>query len=345
MLSQGSVDVRAGVTAVAHPNIALVKYWGKRDESLALPVTGSLSVTLDIFATTTHVTLAPQASTDMITLNGDTAGGAAAERVQAFLDLVRRLAGRRERAVVESVNQVPTGAGLASSAAGFAALAAAAAAAYELDLDGRALSRLARRGSGSACRSVFGGFVQWHAGSGDGSAGDVSSFAEPVPVGPLDLVLVVAVTDAGSKKVPSREAMRHTVATSPLYRAWAQASATDLERMRDALARGDLPAIGAIAEGNALGMHAAMLAARPAVRYLSAGSLAVLDAVDALRADNVAAYATADAGPNVVVLCPRADADRVAETADAIDAVRSVHLARPGPGVRLQSEHPGGDER
>ncbi|POM23586.1 homoserine kinase [Actinomadura rubteroloni] len=322
-----------GATAVAHPNIALVKYWGKRDETLALPVTGSLSVTLDVLPTTTRVTLIPGATRDVVVLNGEPVG---AGRVGGFLDLVRALAGRGERALVESDNQVPTGAGLASSAAGFAALAAAATAAYGLDLGGRELSRLARRGSGSACRSVFGGFVQWHAGSGGGHAGDLSSYAESVPVGALDPALVVAVTDTGAKAVPSRDAMRRTVATSPLYEAWARTCEKDLARMRDALVHGDITAVGAITEGNALCMHAVMLAARPAVRYLSGASLAILDAVAALRADGVPAYATVDAGPNVVVLCSRGDAARVAAVLRAAWPVRSIHVAGPGPGVTVE---------
>ncbi|SEG99754.1 diphosphomevalonate decarboxylase [Nonomuraea solani] len=324
----------AGVTAVAYPNIALVKYWGKRDEQWGLPVTGSLSMTLDCFPTTTRVAPAPGARADRVIINGQTAEGAA--RVRRFLDLVRTLADRPEPAMVESVNAGPTAAGLASSAAGFAALAAAAASAYGLRLDGRALSRLARRGSGSACRSVFGGFVQWHAGTADGPAGDAGSYAEPVPVGAVEPALVVAMTDTGSKAVPSREAMRRTLATSPLYRAWAESSQDDLCRLRSALRQGDLGTVGEIAEHNALGMHATMLAARPAIRYLSGASLAVLDQVASLRAGGVLAYATIDAGPNVVVLCARDDAPRVAAALGEVDQVRSVHVAGPGPGVAIR---------
>lgn len=153
----------AEAVAVAYPNIALVKYWGKRDEELFLPVTGSLSMTLDIFPTTTSVRLI-DGPADVVEFNGVTATGAARVRIESFLDLVRAKANRDDRAMVVTANAGPTGAGLASSASGFAALATAAAAAYALDADPRALSRLARRGSGSASRSIFGGFVVWHAG-------------------------------------------------------------------------------------------------------------------------------------------------------------------------------------
>ncbi|MFG2503204.1 diphosphomevalonate decarboxylase [Streptomyces sp. NPDC048441] len=321
-------------TAVAHPNIALIKYWGKRDEQLVLPAADSLSMTLDVFSTTTTVRLDPAASGDHVTLNGAAATGEPHRRVAAFLDLVRDRAGRSEAAVVDTRNTVPTGAGLASSASGFAALALAASAAYGLTLRDTELSRLARRGSGSASRSVFGGFALWRAGEGAGAEGDMSSYAEPVPVGNLDVSLVIAVVDAGPKAISSRAAMRRTVDTSPLYRPWVESSRADLDDMRGALERGDLEAVGEIAERNALGMHATMLAARPAVRYLSPATLTVLDSVSQLRRDGIAAYATMDAGPNVKVLCRSSDAERV------VRAVRSgtsqTFVARLGPGASLR---------
>ncbi|MFF2505899.1 diphosphomevalonate decarboxylase [Streptomyces sp. NPDC058067] len=334
LLSAQRTDI---ATAVAQPNIALIKYWGKKDERLFLPRTDSLSMTLDIFPTTTRVRLAPGAGQDMVTFNGEPATGDAERRITAFLQLVRERSGRGERALVDTENTVPTGAGLASSASGFAALAVAAAAAYGLGLDARGLSRLARRGSGSASRSIFDGFAVWHAGHTGGTPeeADLSSYAEPVPAVDLDPALVVAVVSSAPKEVSSREAMRRTMDTSPLYEPWAVSSRADLTDMRAALGRGDLPAVGEIAERNALGMHATMLAARPAVRYLSPASLAVLDSVLQLRREGVPAYATMDAGPNVKVLCPRPDAEGVAEALRAAAPVGSVHIAGPGRGARL----------
>lgn len=327
-------------TAVAHPNIALIKYWGKRDEQLVLPWTDSLSMTLDVFPTTTRVRLDPGAEHDEVSLGGVPMEGEPLRRVIAFLELVRDSAGLPRRAVVDTENTVPTGAGLASSASGFAALSVAAAAAYGLDLDATALSRLARRGSGSASRSIFGGFAIWHAGRDTGTAAeaDLSSYSEPVPAGELDPALVIAVVNAGPKALSSREAMRRTVGTSPLYQPWVASSKDDLVDMRAALRQGDLDAMGEIAERNALGMHATMLAARPAVRYLSSPTLSVLDSVLQLRRDGVPAYATMDAGPNVKVLCHRADAGRVAGTVR--DAVPGglVLVAGPGQGARLLNE-------
>ncbi|MEV6752855.1 diphosphomevalonate decarboxylase [Streptomyces sp. NPDC051214] len=322
-------------TAVAHPNIALIKYWGKRDERLIIPCVDSLSMTLDIFPTTTTVRLTPAARVDGVHLDGRLAQGEPRQRVIAFLELIRELAGRAEPASVDTHNTVPTGAGLASSASGFAALALAGAAAYGLDLDRTALSRLARRGSASAARSVFGGFALCHAGQGEGVAADLGSYAEPVSVPHFDPVLVIALVNAGPKAVSSRAAMRRTVETSPLYRAWAISSKADLTDMRTALRRRDLDAVGEIAERNALGMHATMLAARPAVRYLSPATLAVLDGVLQLRADGVSAYATMDAGPNVKILCHRADAARVAEAVCGAAPGCSAVTAGRGPGARL----------
>ncbi|MFD6992716.1 diphosphomevalonate decarboxylase [Streptomyces sp. NPDC059943] len=326
-------------TAVAHPNIALIKYWGKRDQRLVLPWTSSLSMTLDLFPTTTRVRLAPGAGHDTAALNGVPATGETLRRITGFLDLVRETAGSGRRAVVDTRNTVPTGAGLASSASGFAALAVAAAAAYGLDLDATALSRLARRGSGSASRSLFGGFAVWHAGpdTGSAAAADLGSYAEPVPAG-IDPALVVAVVNAGPKAVSSREAMRRTVGTSPLFRPWAASSKDDLAGMRAALERGDIDAVGEIAERNALGMHATMLAARPAVRYLSPATVTVLDRVLQLRREGVAAYSTMDAGPNVKVLCRRADAERVASAVRDAVPDDTVLVAGPGPGARLLGE-------
>jgi len=340
-LGQGRAWAQAGrlgrAAAVAHPNIALIKYWGKRDEDLVLPAADSLSLTLDVFATTTRVRLAPGAAGDRVLLNGAPAAEPARARVVAFLDLVRSLTGRQAPAVVDSRNTVPTGAGLASSASGFAALAVAAAAAYGLSTGARGLSRLARRGSGSACRSLFGGFAQWHAAAHtSGAAADLASYAEPVPVAAaLDVALVIVVVDAGPKAVSSRAAMRRTVATSPLYRPWVDSSGQDLRQMRAALAGGDLAAVGEIAERNALGMHATMLAARPAVRYLAPASLTALDVVLRLRRDGVAAYATMDAGPNVKVLCAGHQAHLVEAAVRQAVPGASVLVARPGPGARL----------
>jgi len=316
-------------TAVAHPNIALVKYWGKADASLALPATGSVSMGLDVFPTTTTVTVDGGSgdgleARDAFTLNGRVVEDAALVRVREFLDLVRDLAGSDARASVVSENTVPTGAGLASSASGFAALATAASAAFGLDLSPRDLSRLARRGSGSATRSIPGGVAVWHAGD------DQGSYAEPIPAPPMAMVVVTI--DAGPKPIGSREAMRRTIATSPFYPAWVTSTTETVGDMLDACAAGDFTRIGEITESNALRMHATIEGAFPPIRYLNARSVAVFDAVAELRSAGVEAYATADAGPNVVVLTKPEDR---AAVASALAGFGDVIESGTGPGARL----------
>jgi len=319
-------------TAVAHPNIALVKYWGKRDDTLILPDTGSLSLTLDVFPTTTSVTVDDALAADEVVFDGAVATGSPAARITAFLDLVRGHAGTEARARVTTRNSVPTGAGLASSASGFAALAVAAADAYGLDFAERDLSRLARRGSGSACRSIVGGTAIWHAGTDD-----ATSYAEHI-AGP-DLGMVIAVVDAAAKAVSSREAMRRTRDTSPYADAWVAATRADLVSMQQAFAAGDVAAIGELTESNALRMHAAIMGARPPIRYLAPQSIALFDAAARLRAEGLEAYATADAGPNVVFVCRDADVDAVRDALLADEAVGlptdRLIAAHAGPGAHL----------
>ncbi|MFZ2625161.1 MAG: diphosphomevalonate decarboxylase [Propionibacterium sp.] len=321
-------------TAVAHANIALVKYWGKADEELVIPRTSSLSLTLDGLATRTTVTFG-EGSSDSLRLDGVVQSGEPLRRVSRFLDLVRCLAATDLHARVDSHNDGPTAAGLASSASGFAALAVAASSAAGLHLDPRALSRLARRGSGSACRSIFGGLVVWHAGHDD-----ESSYAEPLSC-PVPLAVLVARVDAGPKPVSSRQAMRATMTSSPLYEAWAERSAADLSEGLAALRAEDLATAGALFEANALGMHATMIAARPAVIYWQPGTLRVLDAVRAARDEGLPVWATMDAGPNVKVIT---SSGRAAEAAawltDRLEDV-PVSVNHCGPAARLISE----DER
>ncbi|MFK0401250.1 diphosphomevalonate decarboxylase [Microbacterium sp. NPDC090225] len=311
-------------TARAHPNIALVKYWGKADTALNLPATGSLSMTLDVFPTTTTVTLAPDAPHDEVVLNGAVRHGVVRDRVARFLDIVREMAGSRTAAVVDSVNTVPSAAGLASSASGFAALAAAASRAYGLDLDRTALSRLARRGSGSAARSVIPGFAVWHAGS------DEESFAEPLDA--PELAMVIAIVNSEEKAVSSRDAMKRTAVTSPFYSAWVSSTTETLTAAVQASRDGDVERLGRITETNALRMHAVIQSCDPPVRYLSPVSVALFDLAESLRADGLPVYATADAGPNVVFLCLPQDADAVAAAARPL---AETMIARPGPGVEV----------
>ena len=255
--------------------------------------------------------------------------GTALARVSRFLDLIRERAGISAPARVASRNTVPFGAGLASSASAFAALAAAGSCAAGLDLSGRELSRLARRGSGSACRSIYGGLVKWNAGHDD-----ATSYAQPVEC-PMDLAIIVILISAKEKPMSSREAMRLTMRTSPLYPAWVRSSADDMTRALAAVAASDLDALGEVVEANALGMHASMMAARPAVIYWLPQTVTALSAVRDLRRHGYGAWSTMDAGANVKVLTAAADAGRVAsELRDRLPG-QTIEVHHIGSGVRV----------
>ena len=314
-------------TAEANPNIALIKYWVKRDESLILPVAGSLSMTLDAYPTTTTVTVDGGADHDRCALNGvdlDPHADSAGRRISQFLDLVRELAGTEERAVVHSVNEAPTAAGLASSAAGFAALALAASRAYGLDLSERELSRLARRGSGSASRSVIDRFAVWHAGTDD-----ESSYAEAISA--PDMRMIVCTVSGSQKKVSSREGMLRTKATSPYFASWVSSTEAVLRRALDACAAGDFTTLGELTELHAYRMHALIESCEPPIRYLAPASYAAFDRIAELREAGVETYGTADAGPNVVAVSRPDDAEAVA---DALEEFGETTVVAPGRGAR-----------
>ena len=323
-------------TAKAHTNIALIKYWGKRDETLFLPMNGSLSLTLDRFYTTTTVTFQADLAADTLVLDGALVDEAGRRKVSAFLDKVRTLAGTSLYAQVNSVNQVPTAAGLASSASGFAALAAAATRALGLELDGPALSRLARQGSGSASRSIFGGFVEWAKGE---RADGLDSHGVPVAAQDhWDVRMLVVLLGREPKSVSSRDGMRRTVQTSPFYAGWLATVEADLNEARQAVGERDFQRLGQIMEANAFKMHATTMGANPPFLYWECTTLAVIRRVQELRAAGIPAYITADAGPNVKVLCEPASAAALREALIKVPGVIDAIECSPGPGVSFPEE-------
>ncbi len=326
--------------AYAHTNIALIKYWGKRGQddahrALNLPATGSLSLTLDRFGTETEVRLVDDGE-DRASLDGVALSGKELGRIQTFLDLVRARAGRTERCVVESRNDVPTAAGLASSASGFAALAVAATTAFELKATDAELSALARQGSGSAARSIFAGFARMERGVLDDGS---DAIAAPMSVADgFDVRLLVVRCAQGRKKTGSTVGMQRTTETSPFYDAWVQTHAADLDDATEALAAGDLNRVGETMEHSTLKMHASALAARPGLWYFAAPTVSVMSKVRDLREDDgVPCFFTMDAGPHVKVLCRPQDAPMLVKTLGTIDGVFGVEVAGPGPAPRVMS--------
>ena len=317
-------------TVRARANIALIKYWGKAHAALNVPAVGSVSMTLDALWTETAVEFDETLSGDSLVLNG---GGRPdqLQRVTACLDLLRDRAGVATAARVISRNNFPTGAGLASSASGFAALAAAGARALELELSPRALSIIARQGSGSAARSLFGGFVEMHAGCRpDGS----DSYAEPLLAADAwPLEVVVAITDRGEKTVGSRAGMERCAATSPYYPQWVGGSAADVRCAREAILRRDFGKLAEVAEHSCLKMHATALAARPPLIYWNAATLGCVDAVRELRGSDVAVFFTIDAGPQLKAVCAPGAGRDVERTLRALPGVQDTLVSGLGPGV------------
>jgi diphosphomevalonate decarboxylase len=321
----------AEITARANVNVALVKYWGKRDTALNLPATGSISLTLDGLWVEARCRFGTP--TDDCMIDGRPAAGDDGARILRFVDLVRAEAGIEARARVQTTSGVPSGVGLASSAAAFASLALATSRAAGLRLEPPALSALARRGSGSAARSIFGGFVEWHRGE---RADGRDSIAEPIlPVGRWDLRMIVAVTGTTRKAVSSREGMQRAT-TSPLYPAWLDGAERDLAEARNAIATRDLDALGILAEHNALKMHAVGLAARPPLLYWRGATVECIHRVWALRAEGVRGYVTIDAGPQVKVLCEPGDAARIADALRDVPGVEHVLACAPGRGAEVR---------
>ncbi|XTX95938.1 diphosphomevalonate decarboxylase [Enterococcus faecium] len=318
--------------ARAYTNIALIKYWGKKNEELILPMNNSLSLTLDAFYTETEVIFSDSYMVDEFYLDGTLQDEKTTKKVSQFLDLFRKEAGLSLKASVISQNFVPTAAGLASSASGLAALAGACNTALKLGLDDLSLSRFARRGSGSACRSIFGGFVEWEKGHDD-----LSSYAKPVPSDSFedDLAMVFVLINDQKKEVSSRNGMRRTVETSSFYQGWLDSVEGDLYQLKQAIKTKDFQLLGETMERNGLKMHGTTLAAQPPFTYWSPDSLKAMDAVRQLRKQGIPCYFTMDAGPNVKVLVENSHLSEVQETFTKLFSKEQVITAHAGPGIAI----------
>ncbi|MEO6944672.1 MAG: diphosphomevalonate decarboxylase [Lacisediminihabitans sp.] len=323
--------------AIAHSNIAIVKYWGKRDADLNIPAVGSISLTLDALSTETSVTFDSALVADEFRLDGKRSDPA---RVSRLLDHVRTQSGATEYAAVSSANDFPTGAGLASSASGFAALALAASAAAlagrvgsQKMPDDRELSILARRGSGSAARSIFGGVVELHRGS---HADGLDSFAEPLlSADEWPLSVVIAITDTRAKIVNSSTGMGESALSSPFYPSWVDTAEDDLAGARTAIAARDFERLGELTEYSCLKLHAIMLTTRPALLYWNAATVAAIYTVRELRGSGIPVYFTIDAGPQLKALCLPESAQKVADALAATSGVQETRTSGLGAGAQL----------
>lgn len=315
-------------TAIAQPNIALIKYWGKRDIQRNLPAVGSISVTLRELFTRMRVEFDQSLPADLLTVN-DASDEKMLPRLASCLD---RVAGAgRPRAHITSTCNFPIAAGLASSASAFAAATLAAARAVGLTLDVDALASLAGQASGSAARSIFGGFVELE------NVGDHIRCRTIADASDWPLSVVVAVTEKGPKEVGSTEAMEISRKTSPFYSNWVDQQEHDLAIARAAIAARDIEKLASIAEHNCLKMHSIMWASRPPMVYWNAATMRCLQSVRSLQGQGVGVFFTIDAGPQVKAVCLPEHVDTVAAALRATAGVTDIMTTGLGGGARLES--------
>ena len=317
-------------TAIAHPNIAFIKYWGNRDDGLRIPMNGSISMNLAALSTTTSVEFRSNLDQDDLVIDGENASPQALQRVSRFLDVIRAQTSEKSKAIIISQNNFPMGAGIASSASAFAALAATASKAAGLDLNETALSRLARRGSGSACRSIPDGFVEWQAGTSD-----EDSFAFSIaPADHWHLVDFIAVVSRSHKEVSSSAG--HALATSsPLQAARVADCPRRLQICRQAILKKDFQTFAEIIELDSNLMHAVMMTSQPALLYWEPATLELMKKVHQWRSKGLHVCYTIDAGPNVHMLCPIEDANAVEIQLKTVNSIETIYRSDPGQGVQL----------
>ena len=317
-------------SAVAHPNIAFIKYWGNRNGKLRLPANGSLSMNLGSLYTKTTVAFRDELRSDVLTVNGTEISGPALERVSAFMDEVRRLAPEAGYAEIISRNNFPMGAGIASSASAFAALALAASTAAGLNLKENECSRLARMGSGSACRSVPDGFCEWLYGSGNEDSYSVSV----MPADHWQLTDLIAVVSGEHKKVGSSAG--HGMAdTSPFQTERVRTAPDRVKKCREAILSKDFDTLAEVSELDMTMMHAVMMTQDPPLFYWEPVSLSLIKLVREWREEGLPCFATLDAGPNVHVICPADVSAEVRGRIEKIDGIREILCSGPGGKAEL----------
>ena len=313
-------------TAIAQPNIALIKYWGKRDIDRNLPAVGSISITLSELQTEVSIELSGELSADVLFVNDDE-NHAMLPRISACLDKV--LGKNRMRARTRTSSNFPIAAGLASSASAFAATTVAAAGAANLTLGTEELAQLAGASSGSAARSLYGGFAELK------NAGDSIALTSLCDVDSWPLQVVVAITETGPKAIGSTEAMKISRGTSPFYNNWILQQEHDLEVARTAIAQQDFRQLGTIAEHNCMKMHSVMWASRPPMVYWNSATIRCLETVRRLQGEGCQVFFTIDAGPQVKAVCLPSDAEAVSQALAQTPGVQEIMTSGLGAAARL----------
>lgn len=317
-------------TAKAPANIALIKYWGKSNESLRLPTNTSISINLSGVFTITSVDFNSALTSDEVLLNEKTAPEKDRQRIIEFLDLVRCQAHINTHAKVVSSNNFPAGTGMASSASGFAALALAASKSAGLNLSEKYLSILARVGSGSACRSIPDGFVEWKAGRTNSSSYAHSLF----PSDYWNISIVTAIINKEIKKISSSEG-HQLVNTSPLFKARLQYLPKHIKDIKHALSERNYSQVGSLTEAECLNMHAIMLTSKPSLIYWLPDTLELMHSIINWRSEGLETYFTIDAGPNVHILCQNSNVPKLIRKLKNLSNVKQVIVSCPSPGATL----------
>lgn len=316
-------------TACASSNIAFIKYWGNHDARLRIPLNDSLSMTLAALVTTTTVQFEEGLEQDIVTLDEKELEGPARARVSEHLDRIRAQAKVQDKARVVSRNNFPAGTGLASSASGFAALTLAATCAAGLNLSERALSVLSRLGSGSAARSIPGGFVEWLAATSTTATSEQSYARTFMPADAWDLRDVIAVVTHVPKKIGSTEG-HHLALTSPFMSERLSRLPARFHRVKRAILAHDLKALGPDIENEAIELQMIAMTSRPPIFYWSPEMVRVIEAARSWREQGLPVYFTLDAGPNVHLVCEAKDAETVAQNARELEGVQQVIVSGPG---------------
>lgn len=321
------------ITATAHPNIALAKYWGKRNEELNLPAVGSISITLDSLSSITSVQFINSDKRDIFYLNGKLAEESEQIKITNFLNNFRKLSGFKSFVEVKTENNFPTSAGLASSASGFAALTKAADSLFSLNLSDRELSQIARLGSGSASRSIFGGFTEWHKGiTDDGS----DCYAEQIAAeGHFPLSVIIAVTSNKSKKISSRTGMKNSAQTSPFYETFVKSSENDIIKLRKAILERDFSTLAEISMSSTIKMHSVMMTTEPPLFYWNSKTFEIIELIRNLHFQKVPVFFSIDAGPQVKIITPKGEENYVLKKLETVNQIEKIFVCSLGKGAEI----------
>lgn len=321
-------------TAIAPSNIALTKYWGRKDEILRLPENGSIAISLSNLLTTTTVEFSPRFKKDTITINGGGVEEGEAERVIKHLDRVRKMANTSLKAKVVSNNNFPSGTGLSSSASGFAALSLGASNAVGLELSEKELSILARQGSGSACRSIPSGFVEWL----DGDTSESSYATQIFPPNYWKIADVVAVVSTGKKEVSTSKGMQ-SAQSSPFMEVRLSHIKEKNKKLKKLIKEKNFEEFGELIEAEALELHTIMLTQRPALIYWTPGTLQIMKLVAHWRADGIPVYFTINTGQDIHLIVEQKNVEKLKAKLKKLDFVKNIIVNTPGEGTRLSQNH------